>query len=117
MFRINYKVTGEDVNDFMVMQNEAYFSYSISAIKNFLHEKGIPSQQLLDFKNKLINQKQLEFYKDLMFTQNFFIHVDTLEILDSKTTIKNRFFNSKNELCAAASIIFENYTPMLNIYN
>ncbi len=104
MFRINYKVTGEDVDDFMVMQNDAYYAYSISAIKNFLHKKGIPSKQLMELDQQLIDREQLDFFKDLMFTQQFFINLDAIELDKDKLNVRNRFFNANNELCASLSL-------------
>jgi acyl-CoA thioesterase FadM len=46
MFQRNYKVKGEDVNDFMVMQNAAFLKYSSKLLDTFLHENGFTGHKL-----------------------------------------------------------------------
>lgn len=107
MYRKKYRVTGEDVDDFMVMQDFAYNSYTLSLLKNFLAEKGYSKEARDQFADKLKNSsKQLKCLKNLMFTQDFFINMDFFDVVDNneKIKIQNRFFNAQNELCATITI-------------
>ncbi len=107
MLRRTYKVTGEDVDDFMVMQDFAYQSYISSIVDAFLFEKGY-SKQKLDTKNMRVTKRCKEFVhlKKLMFTQHFFLNLELLHTDNNKSSMsfKSRFFNVKNELCAMATI-------------
>ena len=103
MFVRNYKVKGMDVNDFMVMQNFAYLSYSAKLIEVFLLEKGFPQMKLNSLKigwqkanDQLVNKKHL------MFTESFSVHLNFSKINSKENITKTfiDFYNTKNELCA-----------------
>ncbi|MEM0578663.1 thioesterase family protein [Flavobacterium polysaccharolyticum] len=100
MFGKNYVVTGDDVNDFMVMENDAYFSYTLRLLYVFLFNNGFSKEKLnalhLGFKE---GNHRLTCYKNLMFTQPFYIEMNHCYI-DDKIMIKSRFFNLKKECCA-----------------
>ncbi|OEK07850.1 hypothetical protein A8C32_15320 [Flavivirga aquatica] len=103
MFRQKYKVQGEDVDDFMVMENTAYFNYSTSIFNIFLSEKGYSKRKRDAL--KIILQESKECFirrKDLMFTQEFFVNLELFDIDNAKQklNIRSRFFNANNELCA-----------------
>lgn len=103
MYRKQYRVSGQDVDDFMVMKKIAYRSYTFSILKTFLIENGHCLTKLKQLKNNLeACNEQLTSQKDLMFTQDFSVNLDCFEFSEDqqKTTIKNRFFNAQNELCA-----------------
>lgn len=105
MFRRAYKVKGEDVNDFMVMQNFAYHSYVSCLLKTFLFEKGYSKHKLdrlrIGFDK---SREELIHRKHLMFTQVFFVDLEFFSSTSNtqKISVKNRFFNAKNELCVTA---------------
>ena len=101
MFRKTYKVKGEDVNDFMVMQHFAYLSYASNVLHTFLFEKGYSRQKLNTLKIGLQeSSEELIHYKHLMFGQAFFVDLELyLKADDGKISIKNSFFNQRNELC------------------
>ncbi|WP_405206688.1 hypothetical protein [Aquimarina sp. LLG6339-5] len=103
MFRRNFKVKGEDVDDYMVMQNSAYIAYTSSVLLAFLFDKGYTDKKRN--KTKFSVQESIESLtqrKHLMFMQDFFINVELICIDNDcqKLTIRNRFFNANNELCA-----------------
>ncbi len=106
MFRRTYKVKGEDVDDFMIMQDFAYYSYASSILKSYLFEKGYSKHKLntlkIDFQE--FSQKII-YQKHLMFTQSFFVNLEFIGTNNNgqKINIRNRFFNTKNELCVTAS--------------
>ena len=50
MFIRTFKVKGEDVNDFMIMQNFAYLSYSSKLLEVYLLEKGYSQLKLNSLK-------------------------------------------------------------------
>lgn len=100
MFVRNYKVKGEDVNDFMVMQNYAYLSYSSRMIESYLMENGFPKMKLNSLKigwqksnDRLQNKKQLMFTQSFSVRLNFDSHFDGSSI---KTYID--FYNERGEL-------------------
>ena len=103
MFRKKFKVTGEDVDDFMVMENTAYHHYASSILNSFLFEKGY-SKQKIELQNVELKASKESFslQKHLMFTQEFFVNLELsgLDGSEQKLNIKNRFFNANNELCA-----------------
>ncbi|KFF02967.1 hypothetical protein [Flavobacterium reichenbachii] len=103
----NYTVTGEDVNDIMVMESNAYFSYTIKILYHFLFDKGF-SKQKLNSLNLALQEgnSELVCYKNLMFTEDFFIEMKHFH-MDKNINIKSRFFNSKNECCAEVTKEFE----------
>ncbi|MFY0629240.1 MAG: hypothetical protein JXR05_02595 [Flavobacteriaceae bacterium] len=104
MFIRAFKVKGEDVNDFMVMQNFAYLSYSSKLLEVYLLEKGYSQLKLNSLKigwqksnDRLINKKHL------MFTETFSVHLNFSEISmkENKMSVLVDFYNAKNELCAS----------------
>ncbi|AXT61078.1 thioesterase [Aquimarina sp. AD10] len=103
MYRKTYKVLGNDVNDYMIMENHAYFSYASRLLDNFLFEKGYSKQKLISLAIGFQKcTEELLFQKHLMFTQRFFVNFECIEITDNrqKIRVKNSFFNEYNELCA-----------------
>lgn len=102
MFYRNYKVRGEDVNDFMVMQNFAYLSYSSKLIEAYLLEHGF-SQLKLNSMN-LGWQKSndhLRNKKHLMFAQSFTARLNFGEGVQNKTIVAHiDFYNDQQELVA-----------------
>lgn len=107
MLRRAYKVKGEDVDDFMVMQDFAYQSYTSSIVDAFLFQKGYSKCKLTDQKIGLRKCcKELIHLKNLMFTQPFFLNLEYLDTIDNKQTMnfRSRFFNGKNELCAMVTL-------------
>lgn len=102
MFRRTYKVKGEDVNDFMVMQNFAYSFYTNRLFESFLFEMGYSKQKLAALKiDAKISNKKIIHQKHLMFPQSFFVSLDISYNANKKEkmNITNRFFNTKNKLC------------------
>lgn len=96
----NYSVTGEDVNDYMVMENTAYISYTIRLLYHFLFGHGFSKEKLNALQLGLKEEsEQLVIYKDLMFTASFSAHIKRCQI-DDIIKIESHFFNSKNECCA-----------------
>ncbi len=104
MFRRTYKVKGEDVDDFMVMQDFAYHSYISSILHTFLFENGYCKRKLktlkMDWKQC---SKEFVYIQHLMFTQRFFLNLEVFEATNNTQNIRSRFFNSKNELCAVVT--------------
>ncbi len=102
MFRKIYKVKGEDVNDYMVMQNTAYHKYTSSVFETFLFEIGYSKQKLSTLNIGVqICKEELVHHKRLMFMQNFFLYLE-LQNSDNNEReihIRSRFFNVHNELC------------------
>jgi acyl-CoA thioesterase FadM len=95
-----YIVTGEDVNDFMVMEGTAYVSYTLRLLYHFLFANGFSKEKLNALHLGLQERNHvLICYKNLMFTEHFFVEMQHCYI-DDKITIKSCFFNSKNECCA-----------------
>ena len=102
MFRRNYTVKGEDVNDFMVMQNFAYLKYTSKLIEIFLLDKGFSKPKLNDLKiGWQKNNDQLKNKKKLMFTESFSVEIEFSIITPNEcihTVVK--FYNSEEELCS-----------------
>lgn len=102
MFQRNYTVKGNDVNDFMVMQNAAYLHYSSKLLETFLFVKGFTKLKMntlkvgLQKKNDKITQ-----YKPLLFTQSFLVELEFKNILftNNKMNVVIHFYNQENELC------------------
>ncbi|PAM93785.1 hypothetical protein B4N84_16050 [Flavobacterium sp. IR1] len=96
----NYTVTGEDVNDFMVMESTAYISYSTRLLYHFLFHNGFSKEKLnalhLGFEEE---NNELVCYQNLMFTEPFLVEMKHCQIGD-KINIRSSFFNAKNECCA-----------------
>ena len=102
MFARNYKVRGEDVNDFMVMQNFAYLSYASRLIEAYLMENGFPQLKLNSMKiGWQKSNDQLKNKKHLMFTQNFSVRLN-FHIGSRKDGVNTSidFYNQKGELVA-----------------
>lgn len=103
MFIKKFRVTGNDVNDFMVMQNFAYHSYISTTLKWFLTENNYLLKNrkttTIDIRQSVIS---ISFQKALMFTQDFNVVLEVLKIDNEKSTIciKSRFYNINNKLCA-----------------
>lgn len=99
MIRKNYVVKGEDVDDYMAMENEAYLSYSLRLLYHFLFEKGYSREKLNTLKLGLKEGNHaLTSYKNLMFTEQFSVEMYYF-YTNEKLNIKSSFFNAKNELC------------------
>lgn len=96
----NYIVTGEDVDDAMIMESTAYISYTLRLLHHFLFNNGFSKEKLntlhLGFQE---GKNELICYKNLMFTEAFLIEMKHCYIQD-KISIKSLFYNSKNEFCA-----------------
>lgn len=99
----NYIVTGEDVNDLMVMEKAAYNSYTLRLLYRFLFQNGFSRERLNSLQLDLQEGKYaLVCYKNLMFTEHFFVEMKYC-LINDKINIKSCFFNSKNECCAELS--------------
>jgi hypothetical protein len=108
----NYVVVGEDVNDVMVMENTAYISYTLRLLYHFLFDKGFSKQKLNALHLGLQEgNHELVCYKNLMFTEPFFVKMENCYI-DDKIKIKSFFFNSKNECCAEVTKEVEWFDPI-----
>lgn len=96
----NYVVTGQDVNDDMEMESDAYISYTLRLLYRFLFENGFSKEKLnAQHLGLQVENHKLVCYKNLIFTEPFFIKMENCSI-DDKIKIKSCFFNSKNECCA-----------------
>lgn len=96
----NYVVTGEDVNDDMEMESSAYISYTLRLLYRFLFDNGFSKEKLnAQHLGLQVENHELVCYKNLMFTEPFFIKIENCSI-DEKIKIKSCFFNSKSECCA-----------------
>ena len=103
MFQRTYKVQGEDVNDFMVMQNRAYLKYASKIVETFLFVNGFTRLKMNKLQVGLQNSNdQITRQKNLLFTQGFSVKItfDTLSFCQQKMTVTVAFFNQKEELCA-----------------
>lgn len=108
----NYTVAGEDVNDGMVMESTAYISYTLRLLYHFLFANGFSKERLRALQLGLQEGNQeLICYKDLMFTEAFFVELKHCCIAD-KITVTSSFFNSKNECCAAVTKEVEWFDPV-----
>lgn len=115
MFIRNYTVKGEDVNDFMVMQNFAYLKYTSKLIEVFLLDNGFSKMKLNDLKiGWQKNNDQLKNAKKLMFMQTFsaVLEFDTSGDYGDHTYVTVRFYNAENELCSMVNteLHWVNYT-------
>ncbi|OMQ08192.1 hypothetical protein [[Flexibacter] sp. ATCC 35103] len=96
----NYVVSGEDVNDGMVMQDSAYISYTLRLLYHFLFHNGFSREKLNNLHLELQEGNHaLVYFKNLMFTESFFVEMKHC-LINDKINIKSCFFNSKNECCA-----------------
>lgn len=108
----NYVVSGEDVNDFMVMETRAYLSYTLRLLYRFLFANGFSKERLHALQLGLQERKDiLVSYQDLMFTEPFFVEMKQCCIGD-KITVESYFFNSRNECCAAVTKEIEWFDPV-----
>lgn len=106
MFTRNYSVKGEDVNDFMVMQNNAYLKYTTKLVDTFLHTNRFTKLKMNNLKVGLQNNNdRLQQYKPLLFTEAFSValHCKLLCNSSKKMNIEIYFYNKKEELCALVS--------------
>ncbi len=115
MFKRNFTVKGEDVNDFMVMQNFAYLKYTSKLIEVFLLDHGFSTSKLNDLKiGWQKNNDQLKNSRKLMFMQAFSaaLEFDTSGNFSDHTYVTVRFYNTENELCSEVSteLHWVNYT-------
>lgn len=102
MFQRNYKVKGEDVNDFMVMQNAAYLKYTSVILETFLFSKGLSKLKMNSLKVGLQKKNDVIFqHKPLFFTQAFSLNLEFNEIVftNQKMNVSLHFYNNKKELC------------------
>jgi len=106
MFKRNYTVKGEDVNDFMVMQNFAYLKYTSKLIEIFLLDNGFSMLKLNDLKiGWQKNNDQLKNSRKLMFMEAFsaVMEFHTSKTIENHIHVVVRFYNSKNELCSTVN--------------
>lgn len=120
MFQRNYTVKGEDVNDFMVMQNAAYLSYSSKILETFLFVKGFTKLKMNALKVGLQKKNdQIIQYKPLLFTQAFSVDLEFKNILFSnqKMNVSIHFYNDKKELCTTITreLFWFDYTNWVSI--
>lgn len=110
----NYTVTGEDVNDFMVMEHTAYISYTLRLLYHFLFTSGFSKQKLNALHLGFQEQKtMLELHKDLMFTESFTVKIKYCRI-DDTINIESSFYNSKEECCAEVTNEIKWFDTMKN---
>ncbi|WDF66100.1 hypothetical protein [Flavobacterium sp. KACC 22763] len=96
----NYIVTGEDVNDYMVMEDAAYISYALRLLYHFLFNNGFSKEKLNSMHLGLQEgNHELICHKALMFTQSFSVEMKYCHIGDT-INFKSCFSNSNNECCA-----------------
>lgn len=96
----NYVVTGQDVNGDMEMESTAYISYTLRLLYRFLFDNGFSKEKLnAQHLGLQVENHELVCYKNLIFTEPFFIKMENC-CIDDKIKIKSCFFNSKNECCA-----------------
>ncbi|WP_299672277.1 thioesterase family protein [uncultured Polaribacter sp.] len=103
MFQRTYTVKGEDVNDFMVMQNAAFLNYASKLFDTFLFVNGFAKLKMNTLKVGVQKSNaQIKHHNYLMFTQPFSIELDCKELglCEKKMTIEVHFYNQKKELCA-----------------
>ncbi len=103
MFQRNYTVKGEDVNDFMVMQNAAYLNYSSKLFETFLFVKGFSILKMNTLKVGLQKKNdQILQFKPLFFTQAFSVELEFKNILftNQKMNVAIHFYNQEKELCS-----------------
>nr|WP_294786194.1 hypothetical protein [uncultured Flavobacterium sp.] len=110
----NYTVTGEDVNDFMVMENTAYISYTLRLLYHFLFTSGFSKEKLNALHLGFQEQKtMLVLHKDLMFTESFTVKIKYCRI-DDTINIESSFYNSKEECCAEVTNEIKWFDTMRN---
>lgn len=103
MFQRNYTVKGEDVNDFMVMQNAAYLNYSSKILETFLYVQGFTKLKMNSLQVGLQKSNdQIQQYKPLLFTQPFSVNLafESIAFSNHKMKVSIHFYNAKKELCS-----------------
>lgn len=99
-----YTVKGDDVNDFMVMQNSAYLKSATRLITTFLFMNGFTSLKMNSLKVGLENKNDsLTVYKPLFFTQEFFVNLELNYFIETsnKMRVTINFINAQDELSAS----------------
>ena len=102
MFQRNYTVKGEDVNDFMVMQNAAYLNYYSKLLETFLFVKGFTKLKMNTLRVGLQKKNdQISQYHNLFFTQPFSVNLEfkTIAFSNQKMNVSIHFYNEQKELC------------------
>lgn len=102
MFQRNYTVNGNDVNDFMVMQNNAYLTYSSKLLETFLFVNGFTKLKMNTLQVGLQKKNdQILQHKSLLFTQPFSINLEfkTISFSSKKMNVSMHFYNQQKELC------------------
>lgn len=131
MFTRQYKVKGDDVNDFMVMQNAAYLKYGSKLLETFLFVNGFTNLKRNTLKVGIENRNDnLLQFKPLFFTNSFLMTISFKNVayLSNKMEVEINFFNSKDELTATLHreilwFDYENFKPLtppkkiLNFFN
>ena len=120
MYQRTYRVKGEDVNDFMIMQNSAFLKYASQLLETFLFENGFTKKKLnaekigFDFK-----YDHLSNYKSLIFTNQFKINLlfKSLEKNNHKMNVDFHFYNDNNELVVKLerTLFWFDYETLKNI--
>lgn len=108
MIKKSYKACGIDVDDFMIMNTEAYHNYTMSTIKSYLFYKGYSAKKLNTLQIGLsFVDKELTIYKALFFLQEFSVYLEVNNHNNAQPDVIHmtaRFFNSENKLCAINKI-------------
>ena len=103
MFQRTYTVKGEDVNDFMVMQNTGYLKYASKIVETFLFVNGFTNLKMNKLKVGIQKSNdQISSYKNLMFTQSFSVKLEFkgMGFCAQKMNIAVHFYNDNEEVCA-----------------
>lgn len=106
MFQRSYTVKGEDVNDFMVMENAAYLKYTSKLVETFLYVNHFTKLKMNTLKVGLQKKNDsIQQYKYLMFTNPFTVELYCKELdkYGQKMNVEVRFYNQKNELCTVVT--------------
>jgi acyl-CoA thioesterase FadM len=106
MFSRSYSVKGEDVNDFMVMQNNAYLKYTTKLIDTFLYVNRFTKLKMNNLKVGLQNNNdKLQQFTPLLFTEQFSVKLQCKLLCNNskKMNVEIYFYNNKEELCALVS--------------
>ena len=106
MFTRNYTVKGEDVNDFMVMQNKAYLKYTSKIMDTFLHVNHFTKLKMNTLQIGLQNNNdEITQYKPLLFTNSFSVALDCKSLCDSssKMQVTVYFYDNNEEMCGLVS--------------
>jgi len=119
MYNKIYKVNGQDdIDDYMVMENEAYFKYSNLIMKELFNEN---IARLFKVKNLLnisfiITEQFVYKKRDLFFTNLFTIKIHVLDfnINSREILIKSDFYNANNQLCTIvkSNLLWNNVTEI-----